>query len=195
MPSKEAFVSTESSPRSRNAVLNIFPPRNVVDFLVQHFLAEINWLYEEIYPQIFLEKYNNWWYLPSYESDDDIQFGVLILRLCVNSLQFLPHPNYPTHGLINEPLEDTEARCDAAAVKLDSYQPRKPSLLRIQQLLIYIPTLTNSGEAQESSDALHEAVKEAQSINLFLEEKWGELTELDKEERRKTFWNLYVWDR
>jgi hypothetical protein len=88
-----------------------------------------------------------------------------------------------------------EAHCNAAALKLDSCRSRNPSLLRIQQLLIYAPTLCNTGHAEESYEVLREAVKEAQSINLFLEEKWTGLTNFEKEAQRKTIWNLYVWDR
>jgi hypothetical protein len=166
----------------------------VVDFLIQHFLAEVNWLYEEIYPPTFLERYNSWWSLLAY-NNDSIQFGILILRLCVNSVQFLPHPSYPTDGLSQEPLDTLEARCNTAALELDKYQPRKPSLLRVQQLLIYIPTLSNAGKSEETYEALRDDLKEAQDINLFLEDKWYGLSEFEKEARRKTFWNLYVWDR
>jgi hypothetical protein len=69
-------------------------------------------------------------------------------------------------------LEALESRCNAAACKLDSYQPRKPSLLRIQQLFLYIVTLVNAGNAKDNHAVLAEAMKEAQVINLFLEEKW-----------------------
>jgi Fungal specific transcription factor domain len=155
----------------------------------------VNWLYEEIYPLTFLEKYNTWWSLDGQHGEDDIQFGVLILRICVNSIQLLPHPNYPTDRVLQEPLEVLEAHCNASATKLDAIQPRQPSLLRIQHLLIYTPMLCNLGKAEESYEVLREAVKEAQKINLFLEEKWIGLTEFDKEVRRKIFWNLYVWDR
>lgn len=119
----------------------------------------------------------------------------MILRICVNSLEFLPHPQWPTEGVLDTSLDTLESRCNAAACKLDSYQPRKPSLLRIQQLLLYIATLVNAGNAKDSHAVLGEAVKEAQDINLFLVEKWPPMLEFDKETRRKALWNVYAWDR
>jgi Fungal specific transcription factor domain len=176
-------------------VLKLFPSRKTVDFLVQYFFARVNWLYEQIYAQTFLERYNSWWSQPGYHNEEDIQFGVLILRICVMSLNFLPHPSWPTKTILDVPLDVLESRCNAAACKLDNYQPRKSSVLRVQQLLIYVSTLVNAGNAKDSHAALGEAVKEAQDINLFLEEKWDPMSEFDKETWRKTFWNLYSWDR
>jgi hypothetical protein len=176
-------------------VLKLFPSRKTVDFLVQHFLAQVNWLYEEIYPPTFLEKYNSWWSQPNYYGEEDVEFGVLILRICVNNLEFLPHPKWPTRGVLDIPPDLLKSRCNAAACKLDSYQPRKPSLLRIQQLILCIATLVNAGNAKDSHAMLGEMVKEAQEFNLFLEDKWEPMPEFDKETRRKAFWNLYVWDR
>lgn len=167
----------------------------MVDFLVQHFLAEVNWLYEEIYPQTFLEIYNSWWSQPNYYGEEDIQFGVLILRICVNSLEFLPHPKWPTHSVLDIEPDALESRCNAVACKLDGYQPRTPSLLRVQQLVLYVATLFNAGNAKDSHAMLAETVKEAQEINLSLEEKWEPMSEFDKEIWRKAFWNVYVWDR
>jgi hypothetical protein len=88
-----------------------------------------------------------------------------------------------------------ESFCNSAACKLDAFLPGKPSLPRIQQLLFHIPTLSNDGNAKEAYNVLGEAVKVARDINLFLEDKWGDISEFNKEARRRTFWNLYVWDR
>lgn len=170
-----------------------FPERKVVDFLIRHFLEQVNWLYEEIEPQAFLQRYNAWWSQAS-QGEEDIQFGVLILRLCVNSLQFLPaHVNAPQ--VLRVSLDELEMFCNYSACLLDGFLPRKTSLLRIQQLLFYIPTLTNVGNSKEAYHTLGEAVKEAREIDLFLEDKWPPVSEYDRELRRRTFWNLYTWDR
>lgn len=180
--------------RTRLEVLKLFPTRQVVDFLIQKFLAEVNWLFEEVYTPTFLERYDSWWGQDNYQADDDIQFGVLILRLCVNSLQFLPADGHASK-VLDIPLDVLERLCNSSACKLDGYHPRKPSLLRVQQLLFYIATLTNDGNTKESYHTLAEAAKEARDIDLLLEDKWTSLNEFDKESRRKTFWNLYAWDR
>jgi len=92
-------------------------------------------------------------------------------------------------------IDELESCCTAWAETLDGYQPRKPSLLRIQQLLFKIASLSNAGDPKESYKALSEAVDEAKAIDLLLEEKWTDFSENDKEIRRRTFWFLYTWDR
>lgn len=181
--------------RSRSEVLKLFPRRPVVDFLIQHYLSNINWLFERIHPPTFSETYRTWWSKLSDYNDEDIQFGVFVLRICCMSVQFLPHPDWPTDGLFDVSLDAMESRCNAAACKLDSYQPRSPSSLRIEQLLLYVSTLVNSGNTAEAYAILAESVKEGQEINLFLEEKWPPMSEFDKEMLRKTYWNLFMWDR
>jgi hypothetical protein len=106
---------------------------------------------------------------------------VALSRLCVNSLQFLPHTNYPTDQIFKGPLDRLEFCCNTAALSLDSYQRQKPSLLRIRQLLIYIPILYNVGKPEESSAVLQKAAEEAQSISLFLEK--NELASLNSKKK------------
>ncbi|RDL30819.1 uncharacterized protein BP5553_10164 [Venustampulla echinocandica] len=172
-------------------ILQQFPKRSIVDFLVQHFLSDVNWLYEEVHVPSFLERYNSWWEQTQYQAEVDLQFGILILRMCVNALQFLPHSNGPDQSEIGDGirLDGLENTYNDAASKLDNYLPRKFSLLRVQQLLLHIVILLNDGNAKESHQILGEAIKEAQDVELFLESKWTGLSEFDKEERRK-FWAL-----
>lgn len=67
--------------------------------------------WEEVFLQIFLEQYKAWWLQSEYQDDDDIQFGVLVLRLCVKRPL--------VQDMIDAPLNAIEARCYAAASKLD----------------------------------------------------------------------------
>lgn len=119
----------------------------------------------------------------------------MILRICAGSLQFLPHPNSPTYGIIDVPIDELEERCNAVASKLDNYRPRFPSLVRVQQLAFHLSSLQNNGDTKEFCHILAEAVKEARDINLFLEEGNADVSEFDRETRRKTYWYLFVWDR
>ena len=175
----------------------MFPPRQIVDELIQHFLAQVNWLAEEIHAPSFLSKYHDWWTLPTYAIDTDVQFGILILRLCINSIQFLPHPSGPSHPALQSlvQLDEQERDCIQAARKLSDLKRSRPSMIRIQHLLFHVPTLLNNGNTVESYKALEEAVKEGQRLELYLESKWRGLTEFEMEERRRVFWYLYIWDR
>ncbi|KAH9215954.1 hypothetical protein DL95DRAFT_523082 [Leptodontidium sp. 2 PMI_412] len=181
--------------RTRAEVLKLFPNRQEVDFLIQHFIEKINWTYDYITPNIFLEQYGAWWSQPSYYGSEDILFGTLILRLCVFSLQHLPNPDYPTEGFLEDTIDAMEARCDELASHFDSYRPRKPSVLRVKYLILHAVTLTTAGDPKDGYQALLEATKEAHAIDLFTEERWPSLHDGDAETRRKVFWLLFNWDR
>lgn len=188
-------TSGSNSQRTRAQVLELFPSREEVDFLIQHFIDKINFIYDYITPDLFLERYGSWWSQSSYYGEEDIVFGVLILRLCVYSLQFLPHHDYPTDSVLDYPIDVLESRCDEAAYRLDSYRPRKPSVFRIQYLMLQTVTLMNAGDPKESYQALREGINEAHEINLFTEERWPTVHDSNAETRRKVFWNVYIWDR
>ena len=175
----------------------MMPDRQIVDALIQHFLAQVNWLAEEIHAPTFLSKYQHWWTLPTYNIDTDVQFAILILRLCINSIQYLPHPTGPAHASLQtfEGLDDLERSCTEAATKLSELKRSRPNIGRIQHLLFHIVTLLNNGNATESYKALDEAVREGQEIGLYIESRWKDMTEFEMEERRRVFWYLYVWDR
>ncbi|KAG4437209.1 hypothetical protein IFR05_007298 [Cadophora sp. M221] len=180
---------------TRAEVLTLFPSRQEVDFLIQHFIEKVNWTYDYVTPDIFLERYGAWWSQSSYYGPEDILFGTFILRLCVFSLQHLPNPDYPTDGVLEDTIDAMEARCDELARHFDSYRPRKPSVIRVQYLILHAVTLTTAGDPKDGYQALLEATKEAHAIDLFNEERWPSLHDGDAETRRKVFWLLFNWDK
>ncbi|PGG96730.1 hypothetical protein GX51_07684 [Blastomyces parvus] len=181
--------------RSREAVLELFPDRHVVDFLIQYFLQEVNWVNEMIYPPTFMEQYTSWWVQQAYQESEDTQFGILILRLCLCSIQFLPHPNYPHERAIQCSLNELEARCQNAASVLDSFRPRQSSLTTIQHMFYYSTYLTNESKLRESWIALADIVKEAHMLELHLENPRIKVSEFEMEMRKRIFGTIYMWDR
>lgn len=175
-------------------MLKDFPKRTTVDILVRHFFSDVNWLYEEVDAVSFLQRYDIWWNQTHLRTDADLQFAILILRMCVNSSQFLPNST-ALAALDGKSSKDFEKTCNGIASRFDAYRPRKSTLQRVRQLLLQIATLLNSGDAKESHHILGEAIKEARGVGLFLETQWTGLSEYEKEERRMVFWYLYVWDR
>jgi len=184
-----------SMQRTRAEVLKLFPSRQEVDFLIQHFLDKVNWTYDYITPDVFLETYGAWWMQSSYYGSDDILFGTLILRLCTFSLQHLPNPDYPTEGFLEESIDVMEARCDELACHFDSYRPRKPSIIRVQCMILMAVTQVTAGNPKDGYQALLEATKEAHAIELFSEDRWPTLHDAEAETRRKIFWLLFNWDK
>ncbi|KAH8800388.1 fungal-specific transcription factor domain-containing protein [Xylogone sp. PMI_703] len=171
------------------------PKRSVSDFLIQFFFQEVNWIYEMICSVTFLDKYYSWWSQPHHNTEEDVQFSILILRLCLSSLQALPHPNHPTEGIINVPLAVLENDLYGKASKLDAHRPRIPCLIRVQHLFFHICYLKNNAEIKGSWFALSDAAKEAHELGLHLHDINDNLSEFESEIRRRVFWSLYVWDR
>ncbi|OAX83978.1 hypothetical protein ACJ72_01660 [Emergomyces africanus] len=201
-PSDSAFFhpqgsgSTPNDPRrSQDAVLELFPDRHVVDFLIQYFLQEVNWIYEMIYPPTFMERYTSWWTQPAYHDSEDIQFGILILRLCLCSIQLLPHPNYPHERTFQGSLNELDMQCQNAAGVLDSFRPRRSSLTTIQHMFYHASFLTNESNLRESWIVLADVVKEAHILELHLEHPRVKVSEFEMEMRKRIFGTIYMWDK
>ncbi|EEH33528.2 hypothetical protein PAAG_04578 [Paracoccidioides lutzii Pb01] len=181
--------------RSQVSVLEVFPDRHVVDFLIQYFLQEVNWIYEMIYPPTFMERYTSWWLQPAYQESDDIQFGILILRLCACSIQLLPHPNYPHEGTFQCSLRELETRCKSSANILDTFRPRNMSLTRIQHMFYHAAFLANESNLRENWIILSDIVKEAHMLELHLENPKVKVTEFEMEMRKRIFGTIHMWDK
>ncbi len=148
-----------------------------------------------IYPLTFLARYSSWWLQEDFFGEEDIQFGVLILRLCACALQHLQNDKYPKDDFLDTSREDLEKMCHETANRLDAYRPRPQSLILTQQLYFHINYLKNASKINECHSVLEYTIKEAQKMGLHLESPHQATSEFEMEMRRRTFWNLYVWDR
>lgn len=168
------------------------------------FLQEINRVYEIIHPPSFQSRYDMW--CKSQEtndhsgkaiSEDDINFGVLVLRVSLLSIQNLPHSQYPTTGVLSTHLDHLEHWFVTLADELGNFQAleRKPSIITVQHRFYHVCYLQNYAKIRPSWSVLSAAVKDARELGLHLKEPGVSLSDLDMELRRRTFWNLYVWDR
>ncbi|KAJ5243094.1 uncharacterized protein N7469_001421, partial [Penicillium citrinum] len=179
--------------------------RPVADFLVSIFLQEINRTYEMIYPPSFHSRYNEWWafqenlegILEGGMSDEDVDFGILILRLCLLSVQCLPHSRYPTSRILEVSLDHLEECFYSMANEIEKTQPseRKPTLVTVQQRFYHVCYLRNYARIRECWAALSVTVKDAHEMGLHLKDPGVPLSNMSMELRRRTFWNLYVVDR
>lgn len=179
-----------------------FPSRPVADFLIDMFIREINRIYELIHPSSFMPRYNSWWkdFTSSCDVDDEsMDFGLLILRLCVLSLQCLPHPNYPTVGLLNVHPRALKRQLYTLANSLEQPQylarNRKRSLASIQHQYYHICYLKNNAQIRECWFLLSQTVNDAHAIGIHLEKPVDPVDGLEMELRRRTFWSLYIWDK
>jgi hypothetical protein len=179
----------------------------VADFLIGMFLREINRVYEMIHPSSFHSRYNEWWVVQENVdgmfdggiSDEDIDFGLLILRVCLLSAQCLPHSKYPTSGIleINLDLDRIEEWFYSLANEIEKAQPpeKKPTLITIQHRFYHVCYLRNYAKIRECWSVLSVTVKDAHEMGLHMKDPGIPLSDLSAELRRRVFWNLYVMDR
>lgn len=178
----------------------MLPPRSVLDCLLQNFFKEANWIYEMIHPTTFLIRYESWWNKVADVCVADVEFGVLVLRICAYSAQFLPSRAYTADTICGTPLSKVRDDCQKLAMELSNIcEPIGPrSLTSVQQLFFAACYAKNEGRMKEAWFLLGRAIRLAQDLGLHLEPPgvFGEqIDDLEKEMRRRTFWNLYIWDR
>ena len=153
-----------------------------------------------LYSPWFLGQYQRWWSLDKLSSVADIEFTILFLRVCHYASQFLPSPAYTIDSIKGVALADIRKSCEEVinglapiCIRLD---PRG-SLIRVQHIAFAGLGSMCIGRMNVFWEALSYATRVAQQIGLHLDTMtWASsVDELEKEMRRRTFCNLYIWDR
>ncbi|RBA13594.1 hypothetical protein FPRO05_02387 [Fusarium proliferatum] len=180
--------------------LQTIPNRSAIDFLVQHFIAHVNWMIQLVHPPWFLNKYHHWWTIEGKLTVvEDVEFAVLLLRICLYAAQFLPSPAYTADRIRGIPLADIRSTCSKAADVLTdicAQSDTRGSLFRVLHLLCDGLVLHCAGKTTAFWATLGRAVLAAQRVGLHedVESLLHEADEVDKEMHRWTFCNLYVLD-
>ncbi|KAK4173763.1 hypothetical protein QBC36DRAFT_335109 [Triangularia setosa] len=177
------------------------PNRPILDFLVRYFVAEVSWMDQLIYPPWFLSQYQKWWGIDRTSTAYGIEFAVLVLRICSYASQFLPSPTCTIDSIRGVPLADIRKSCDGVADALThicSQLDTRGSLIRVQHVAFVGLRSLCQGRTNAHWEALSCAVRVAQRIGLHVDITSSfyspNMDELEKEMRRRTFCNLYVWD-
>jgi hypothetical protein len=197
-PRKKQFDLSHPSQQNLRTMQRMLPKKPIIDKLIAIFFKEVNRVYEMIYEPIFMRDYELWW-SQLHDAGSNTDFALLILRLCILSVQsmkgldqdFTIQQNQPVDTL-NSPVKLGKRLCHIAE-DLHFRRPRKHSLLVVQHMFFHVCYLKNRGQIKDSWLVLADTVREAHEIGLHLE-KPG-VSELDQELWRRAFWNLYVWDR
>ncbi|KAJ5653754.1 hypothetical protein N7490_000757 [Penicillium lividum] len=168
------------------------------------FLQEMNRVHEMIHAPSFQGKYTAWWNAQEKNnisgenntSDEDLNFGLLVIRICLISAQCLPHSKFPTDGIIKISRNHLEQWLYSTADEIDkSLQSKKPSLVTVQHRFYHVCYLKAYARIRECWSILSATVKDAHEVGLHLKDPGIQLTELEMEIRRRSFWTLYIWDR
>lgn len=223
------------------------PSRPILDFLVQYFIAEVDWFvalalnahfivsipsfvfflvfavsyicagYQSsshltshridslVNAQWFLTTYRQWWSLERISYIADVDFVVLVLRMCSYASQFLPSPSYTLESIRGVSLTDIRASCDAVADELAAIGDlldHRGSLIRIQHVSLLGLRLQCEGHMRMSWEMLSRAVRLAQGLGIDRNNASvssgaqvpGLTPEMEREMQQTTFCCLYVWD-
>ncbi|GKZ25416.1 hypothetical protein AbraIFM66951_000625 [Aspergillus brasiliensis] len=180
--------------------LDRIPPRPILDFLIQYFVDELNWMKQIIHPPSFLTQYQHWWAKEWPLSVDDIEFAVLILRIGAYSAQFLPSPTHTLDRIRGQSLSDIRETCSdiggglaRACLSLDW----KGSLVRVQHILFAAFKSSCEGRTDKFWEGIASACSAAQKAGIHtVAPVPGEDSAqvLEKEMRRRTLCGLYVLD-
>lgn len=196
---KDNAIPSEIEARVRKT-LDMMPSRRIIDFLVRYFVTEVNWIDQLLYPPWFLGQYQRWWGLYSVSTVGDIEFLVLVLRICCYASQFLPSPSYTIDSVKGVPLTEIRKSCEEVIQVLGPICTRldpRGSLVRVQHIAYGGLSAGSVGHMNSFWESVSCASRVAQHIGLHLDTviSTSSVDEMDKEMRRRTYCNLYIWDR
>ena len=129
----------------------------------------------------------------------EVEFAILILRICSYASQFLPSPGYTLDKIRGVLLADIRNTCDETADSLAAISiaaDGRGSLSRIQHLVFLGLRCQIEGKTTAFWEVLSRAIRVAQSVGIHsgaARLRQG-MDEADQEMGRRTFCNLYIWD-
>ncbi|KGO67592.1 Transcription factor, fungi [Penicillium italicum] len=181
------------------------PARPILDFLLQFFLTEVNWMTQLIHAPSFMLYYYSWWAKQSLQLLDEaiqvthIDFTVLILRTCAFAAQFLPSPTYTVDSIRGMPLTRVREICNTVATNLNEVAEavnERGSLFRVQHLCFYAFNQACEGRLGSSWGLLSSSIRVAHGLGYHRLAGSDSLLgdPLEREMKRRVFCNLYVWD-
>ncbi|KAL3447615.1 hypothetical protein BJX65DRAFT_89624 [Aspergillus insuetus] len=178
------------------------PSQPILDFLTQYYIREVNWIGQLLHPPRFLLQYEQWQtaWEPNRSSIPvlDVEFTVLVLRICTFTLHFLPSPTYMVDTIRGIPLSEIRALCAETAGKLANIASRvctRGSLTRVLHMCFHALVSECEGRLACFWSRLGDCIKVAQAVGLHREADGpSEMDELERELRRRTMWNLIIWD-
>ena len=125
---------------------------------------------------------------------------ILILRVCCYASEFLPSPKYTIDSVKGVPLVEIQRLCEQVVQLLNPICVRldpRGSLVRVQHIAYGGLAAGSVGRMNGFWESVSCASRVAQRIGLHLDSviSASSTDEMDKEMRRRTFCNLYIWDR
>ncbi|KAK4194566.1 hypothetical protein QBC40DRAFT_290557 [Triangularia verruculosa] len=190
---------TPESVENVHRVLESIPDRQVLDFLIQYFRTEVNWIDQLIHVPWFYPKYLSFWMLERITTVQEVDFAILVLRVCSYTVRFLPSPYYTLDRVRGVLLGDIKEMCDDAADSLESLSYKadvRGSLIRVQSMAYCALHCQIEGKTRQFWEALGRAIQAAQDTGIHCDgvsDRRG-TDKLEREMGRRTYCNLFIWD-
>lgn len=156
---------------------------------------------QAVHGPTFLARYQEWWATNDPLNANDVEFSVLILRICAYAAQFLPSPTNSVDTIRGRPLAEIRKTCNEVADNLAatclSLDP-KGSLVRVQHILYFSFKASCEGKWGSFWEGIISACSAALTAGIYtdasVQEYYG-AQELEKEMNRRTFCVIYILDR
>ncbi|KAJ5507322.1 hypothetical protein N7527_009465 [Penicillium freii] len=185
--------------------LNLMPDRQIIDFLVQYFVNELNWMKQVIHAPSFLVNYQLWWAKDKIAEIADVEFAALIARICSYATQFLPSPSHAVDQIRGRSLADIRDTCSnignnlATACEILDW---KGTLVRVQHIIFAALKVSCEGRTSQFWEGIGSACRAAQKAGIHTDTTGlmgsqlpkDSAQELERDIQRRTFCSLYVLD-
>jgi hypothetical protein len=169
-----------------------FPPKPVADFLLETYFRAVHWFMMVFHEATFRRQYES--NLMGCGYNDSKSRLLLILLVLSLGAHYTTDERFKSH-----------------CTTFDLERFRKQSLAKLEEHLLSLLDTSNvqsvqvcvllgsfylyHGRPNLAYVILGAVIRCSQIIGLDNESSWRGVSEMDKEERRRTFWALYVFDR
>ncbi|KAF7589717.1 hypothetical protein BBP40_003915 [Aspergillus hancockii] len=170
-----------------------FPPKPVADYLLETYLGAVHWFMMVFHEPTLRRQYENILTGHRCRKSNSKQLTLILLVLSLGARY------------------TTEERVRAYCPMFDLDKFRNRSLAKVEERLlelldgsdvesVQVCVLLGSfylyhGRPNLAFVILGAGIRCSQIMGLYKESSWRDVSEVDKEERRRTFWALYVFDR
>ncbi|KAJ5197411.1 hypothetical protein N7449_007890 [Penicillium cf. viridicatum] len=210
----ELPVQTDTEPKNASPStwdtihreLDLMPDRQIIDFLVQYFVNELNWMKQVIHAPSFLTNYQLWWAQDKIVEIADVEFAALIARICSYATQFLPSPSHTVDQIRGRSLADIRDTCSSIGNNLATASESldwKGTLVRVQHIIFAALKVSCEGRTSQFWEGIGSACRAAQKAGIHTDTTGlmgsqlpkDSAQELERDVQRRTFCSLYVLDR
>jgi hypothetical protein len=168
---------------------------------MKYYFEELNWINQIVHPPSVLEHYERWWNTNRLSQVADVEFAVLMLRICIYATYFLPSQRYTVDSIRGKSLSENRSSCNGISAQLENIFDAamlRGLLIRVQYMYITGMCHECEGRIKLSWSTLCCAIREAQEVGLHRESlNWGTrvVDDVERAMSRRVFCNLYIWDR